>query len=105
MGMAYGLIESLEARRHLSVGTPDPTFGDDGAVRIAVAPGSAVGAMDTLADGRFVVAHTTPDGADGTILRVSRYLPNGSTGRDVRRNEWPTRGHQAPRDAVPPQPV
>src|SRR5688572_6510380 len=77
MGMAYGLIESLEARRHRSVGAPDPTFGDDGAVRIAVAPGSAVGGMDTLADGRFVVAHTTPDATDGTILHVSRYLPDG----------------------------
>src|SRR5688500_13823945 len=77
MGMAYGLIESLEARRHLSVGQPDPTFGDDGAVRIPVAPGSSVGAMDTLVDGRFVVAHTTPDASDGTILHVSRYLPDG----------------------------
>jgi uncharacterized delta-60 repeat protein len=77
MGMDYGLIESLEARRHLSVGTPDPTFGDDGAVRIAVAPGSSVGAMDTLADGRFVVARTASDAADGTILHVSRFLPGG----------------------------
>jgi uncharacterized delta-60 repeat protein len=72
MGNRTTTIESLEARRFLSAGELDPSFGIRGVVSYPDIPGAAVG-LATQSDGKYVLATSTTIyrfRADGTLDRT-----------------------------------
>src|SRR5690349_4375863 len=71
--------ESLEARRHFSVGQPDLSFGDNGTLEAPAANFAGGTVSAALADGRFVLV-TTDSSGDGqsSLIEVRRYLADGT---------------------------
>lgn len=88
-GTSYDAAVRFGVARYLPDGTPDPTFGGDGAVETSFhrpPPEDYGNALAIQPDGRIVVAGTTelpPKPNDGQRLRfaIARYRPGGALDR------------------------
>lgn len=79
-GAAYlGQTSQVAVARYNADGTPDPSFGDGGAVTTAVGPSSDAASVLLQPDGKIVVAGETADpAARSSSFLLARYQADGS---------------------------
>lgn len=77
-GDVYGATHQVEVGRFNTDGSIDPTFGTGGLVSTLIGSSNTAAGVAIQADGRIVVAGTSPWNSSGEKFALARYLGDGA---------------------------